>query len=122
MKPFHVIRVIAVAGLIAAFAESAEKKVKMGDLPPAVQKAVEEHSKGATLAGLAKEVENGATLYEAQLKICGRTKDVSFNSEGQVVIVEEETSLDSVPAPARDAITKALGKNKLLLVETVSEK
>ena len=71
---------------IAASAESSEKRVKMADLPLAVQKAVQEHSKGAALRGLSREVENGVTLYEAELKVDDRTKDVTFNPEGQVVI------------------------------------
>ncbi|MGH9723107.1 MAG: hypothetical protein ACRD8O_23090 [Bryobacteraceae bacterium] len=103
-------------------AHAKESKVKMKDLPPAVQKAVEEQSKGATLAGLAKEVENGATLYEAEIRAGNRTKDVTFDSGGHVVRREEETTLDSIPAPARDAIKKTVGKHKLVLVETVSEK
>ena len=106
----------------AALVWASEKKIQMKDLPPAVQKAVEEQSKGATLAGLAKEVENGVTLYEAEFKIGGRTRDVTFDPNGQVVIVEEETSIDSIPAAAREAIQRSAGKRKLLLVETVSER
>ena len=121
MNTTRILRAFA-ALAIAVSAQSAEKKVKMADLPPAVQKAVQEQSKGATLVGLAREVENGATLYEAELKVGGRTKDVTFNPEGQVVILEEETTVDRIPAPAREAITKIVGKRKLLLVETVSEK
>ena len=114
---------IIAALLVAAGAASAfEKKVRMQDLPPAVQKAVEEQSKGATLAGLSKEVENGATMYEAELKVGERTKDVTFDANGQVIITEEEISIDSIPAPAREAIQKTVGKRKLLLVETVSER
>lgn len=105
-----------------ASSKDTEKKIKMQDLPPAVQNAVKEHSKGATVVGFAKEIEGGATLYEAEMKVGNRTKDVTFDPEGKVVTVEEETTLDSIPAPARDAILKAIGKHKLLLVESVSEK
>ena len=113
---------IYVCAVLAAGASAWEKKVQMKDLPPAVQKAVEEQSKGATLAGLSKEVEKGVTLYEAELKAGGRTKDVTFDAAGNVVISEEETSIDSIPAPAREAIQRTVGKRKLVLVETVSEK
>ena len=37
------------------------------------------------------------------------------------VSVEDQTTLDQIPAPAREAIAKAGGNHKLL-VETVSEK
>jgi hypothetical protein len=110
---FGVACVVLVAG---------EKKIQTRDLPPAVQKAVEEQGKGATLAGLSREVEGGVTLYEAEFKIGNRTKDVTFDESGKIVIMEEETTLDSIPAAARGAIQKAIGKRKLVLVETVAEK
>jgi hypothetical protein len=122
MNTGTMIRTLAALVLVACCAESAEKKVKMADLPPAVQKAVREQSNGATLTGLSREVENGVTLYEAELKVAGHTKDVTFDRDGKVVIVEEETTLDSIPPPAREAITKVVGRRKLLLVETVFEK
>jgi len=42
-------------------AEASEKKVAMRDVPAAVQQAIKEQSKGATLKGVATEVENGKT-------------------------------------------------------------
>ncbi len=98
-----------------------EKKVKMKDLPAAVQQAVKEHSKAATLRGLSQEVKDGRTLFEAELRVDGRTKDVTFDADGKVVAVEQEVTLSSIPAPAREAIQKAVGSGKLLLVETVTE-
>ena len=106
----------------AASAQETEKKIQMKDLPPAVQQALKDHSKGATLVGFAKEVEGGVTRYEAEMKVGNRTKDVTFDPNGNLLSIEEETTLESIPTPARDAIQKAVGKRKLLLVETVSEK
>ncbi len=115
-------KIIALAACVLVVVEGSEKKIKMKDLPPAVQKAVQEHSKGAQIIGFTKEVEAGETRYEAEMKVGGRTRDITFDPNGQVVAIEEETTLDSIPAPARDAIKKAAGKRKLLLVETVSER
>jgi uncharacterized membrane protein YkoI len=103
-----------------AAAQDTEVKVKMRDLPPAVQKAVREQSKGAVLRGLAKEVEKGVTLYEAELKVNGRTRDVSFDTDGKVVSVEEEVPLGSIPPGAQAAIRKSVGAGKLQLVEAVT--
>jgi uncharacterized membrane protein YkoI len=102
-------------------AQDSETKVTMRDLPAAVQAAVKEQSKGATLKGLTKEVENGQTRYEAELKVSGRTRDVTFDETGNIVSVEQEVSLASIPAPAQEAIKKSIGKGKLLLVENVTE-
>ncbi len=107
--------------LAAAPAQDTETKVKMADLPPAVQAAVKEQSKGATLKGLTREVENGKTRYEAELRVKGLTRDVTFDETGKIVSVEQEVALSSIPSPARDAIQKSVGKGKLLLVETVTE-
>jgi uncharacterized membrane protein YkoI len=109
-----------VAGLATAQEES-EKKVKMQNLPAAVQQVVKEHSQGAKLRGLATEVDNGKTVYEAELTVDGHSKDITFDANGQVVSVEEETTLASIPAPARAAIQKAAGKGKVLAIETVTE-
>src|SRR5258706_14767857 len=83
---------IVVAGVI--FAADTEKKVKMKDLPAAVQQDVKEQSKGATLKGLATEVENGKTVYEAELSVGGHGKDVTFDADGKIVSVEEEVALE----------------------------
>jgi hypothetical protein len=107
--------------LAAAIAIAGETKVKMQDLPAPVQQAVQKHSQGATLRGLSKEVENGKTLYEAELKVANRTKDLTFDPSGNLVIVEEEVDLVSIPEAARAAIRQTVGKRKLLLVESVTE-
>lgn len=58
----------------SATAQGSEKKVTMRDLPPAVQPAVKEQISGATLHALAMETEDGKTLYEAELRVNGRTR------------------------------------------------
>jgi uncharacterized membrane protein YkoI len=110
--------VILLSGRIAL---AADVKVKMSDLPPAVQAAVKEQSKGATLRGLTKEVENGKTEYEAQLTVDGHNRDVSFDTAGKVTSVEDEVPLASVPEPARAAIQKAVQGGTLRKVELVRE-
>jgi uncharacterized membrane protein YkoI len=93
----------------------------MEGLPPAVQKTIQEQAKGATTRGLSKEIEDGKTFYEAELKVNGHNKDVLIDSAGSVVEIEEEVTLDSVPAAAKDAIQKRAAKGQILLVEAVSK-
>jgi len=107
---------------LAASADASERKVKMSELPAPVQRAVQERSQGATVKGLTVEDENGVVVYEAELDVNGKTTDISFDKDGNVVSLEEETSLDRVPQAARTAIEKAAGKSKITLVETVTEK
>ena len=106
---------------LPVFGTAAEKKIKMQEMPAAVQQAVKEQSKGAVIRGFAQEVENGQTLYEMELTVNGHAKDVTFDGAGKAVSVEEEVPLESVAGPAREAIQKAVGKGKLQKVETVTE-
>ncbi|MGH3118911.1 MAG: hypothetical protein ACRD09_12070 [Vicinamibacterales bacterium] len=90
-------------------------------MPLAVQQAVKAHTKGATLRGFSKEIKNRQTLYEAEMRIDGRTRDVTFDERGGIVSVEEETVLSEIPAAARSAIQEAVGLGTLDLVEKVTE-
>jgi uncharacterized membrane protein YkoI len=110
------------SGLIAGLAlaqDAGEKKVKMQDLPAAVQQAIK--AQGAAIRGLATEVDHGKKVYEAELTVNGHAKDITFDERGTIVSTEEETSLDKIPAAAADAIRKAAANGKVLLVETVTE-
>jgi len=114
---------VAMTALMAGLglAQDSEKKVKMQDLPAAVQQAVKDYSKDAKIRGLATEMDKGKKVYEAELTVAGHSKDVTFDADGHVMSVEEETTLASIPAPAREAIQRAAGKGKVLEVEMVTE-
>ncbi len=102
-------------------AQDSEKKIKMKDLPPAVQKTVQEQSQGAKIRGLAKEVEKGKTSYEAELFVNGHTKDVMIDSDGTVIAIEEEVALNSLPAAVKTEIEKQAGKGRIRRVETITK-
>jgi hypothetical protein len=76
---------------------AAEERIQRKDLPPKVEQAVQAQSAGATIRGLTQETEHGKTLYEAEMIVNGHGKDVSFDSAGIVVSVEEEIPLESIP-------------------------
>jgi len=107
--------------LVPGAAWAQEKRVKMKDLPAAVQKTVQEQSQGATIRGLAKEVEEGKTFYEVELMVNGHTKDVLIDPAGTVVEVEEAVTLASLPPAVKAEIEKQAGKRKILLVESVTK-
>ena len=90
-------------------------------VPSAVQKTVDEQSKGATVRGLSKEVENGKTQYELELTINGHGRDVIIDPNGSILEVEEEISLDSLPPELRAEIVKSIGNAKLLKLESVTK-
>jgi uncharacterized membrane protein YkoI len=98
-----------------------EKKVKMQDLPDAVQKTVREQSQGAVIRGLAQETENGETNYEVELKVNGHNKDVLISSTGDVVEIEEQVTLESLPAAVKTAIRKAAGTGRIGMIESITK-
>ena len=105
---------------VVLLAMLADTKVKLEDLPPAVQTAAKELTKTAMLAGLSKEVEKGKTMYEVETKVNGKTRDLLLDGTGAVVETEEEVDIDSIPAPARAAILKKAGSGSVRKVEKLT--
>ncbi|MGH9763517.1 MAG: hypothetical protein ACREDR_42930 [Blastocatellia bacterium] len=120
MRPTFCIPFIAIL-LLPVAALGQERPVKMKDLPPAVQKTVTEQSKGAKLRGLSTEVENGKTEYEAELIVDGHSRDVSMNADGEVIEVEEQVELASLPDVVQTALKKQAGKGRITKVESVNQ-
>jgi len=113
------ITVFVTFGSMALWA--AETPVQMKDLPEAVRKTVQEQTKAAKLRGLAKEVENGQTYYEAETIVNGKSRDILIDPSGTIVEVEEATELGSIPEAARKAIETSAASGKILKVETVTK-
>ena len=113
--------VTCVLGVLAAYAQETEKKVKMRDLPEAVKKTVREQSQGATIHGLAMETENGQTAYEVELKINGHNKDVIIDPNGGVLAVEEEVAINSLPPAVKAELVRRAGKGRILSVESITK-
>ncbi len=106
--------------LVAAALSAADTKMKLEDLPAAVQTTVKEQTKAATLSGISKEVEKGKTLYEVETKVGAKTRDLMLSAAGEVLSVEEEVDLESIPAPAKAAFQKRAAGGTVQKVEKVT--
>ncbi len=106
----------AVAGVLAMTAKSLALK----DLPAAVQKTVQEQAGGAEIKNISKETEKGVTQYEVETIVNNKHRDFNVDTKGALLEVEEETSIDTIPAPAKAAILKKVGDGKLGMVETMT--
>jgi len=104
---------------ISAFSQ--EKRLKKSDLPAAVQKTADEQSKGATVKGFSQEKENGQVTYEVALVVNGHSKDIIMNEQGNVVEVEEEVEMKSLPAEVRDGLQKQAGQASIGKVESLTK-
>jgi hypothetical protein len=78
-------------------------------LPPAVERTVAEQSKDATIGGFSTEMDKGKRLYEVALKVNGHGKDISMDADGSIIEVEEEVSMDSLPAEVKAGLMQAAG-------------
>ena len=112
---------LAASLLVFGSAQASEKKVKMKDLPKAVQQTVREQGKGATIGGLSKEVEHGKTYYEVELKVNGHGKDILIDPAGAIVEIEEEVTMASLPPAVRAAIEAKAGKGRIVKIESITK-
>jgi uncharacterized protein YpmB len=107
-------------GALLGVAAAAEKKVQLTDLPPAVQKTVQDQTKGAEIRGISSETEKGKLTYEIETMVNGKHRDFLVDANGAVTEVEEETAIESSPAAAKAAMEKKAAGGKIAMVETVT--
>jgi uncharacterized membrane protein YkoI len=118
---------LAVLSLITGLAvltsaQAQEKKINREDLPHAVEKTVAAQSQGATIKGFSTEVEGGKTLYEVELTVNGHGKDISMDKDGNIVEVEEEVAMDSLPPEVKAGLTNAAGSGTITRVESLTKR
>jgi hypothetical protein len=106
---------------ITTMAFGAEKQIGKPDLPTPVQKVADEQSAGATVRGYAKDIEDGKVEYEVKLTVEGHTKDVTMDSQGNLIEVEEQVTLDGLPAIVRNGLNARAGKGKITKVESLTK-
>ena len=111
---------LAMVGLVATTA-GAEQKLKMSELPAAVQATVKTETANATVLGIAKETDKGKTVFEVETKVGTKTRDFVVDAAGKVIEVEEETDLASVPAAVRVAIDKQSAGGTVRRIEKATQ-
>jgi uncharacterized membrane protein YkoI len=100
---------------------SAEKRIKKSELPAPVRATADAQSAGATVRGYAQDTEDGKVEYEVQLLVDGHTKDVTMDTQGNVIEVEEQVVLDSLPARVRNGLNARAGKGRITKVESLTK-
>ena len=68
--------------VIAVVAMAAEKQLSLKDLPPVVQKTVQDQTKGAEIKGISKETEKGKTSYEIETMVNGKHQPLAHRGVG----------------------------------------
>jgi uncharacterized membrane protein YkoI len=112
---------ILIAGVSWSLGQGQERKIRREQLPLAVERTVARESEGATIKGFASEIEHGQKFYEASLVVDGHTKDILIDADGNVVEVEEQVSMDSLPADVQDALKKGAGNGTIIVIESLTK-
>jgi uncharacterized membrane protein YkoI len=107
--------------VFVASADEGDTKTDFKSLPPAVQRAAKEQSKGAKVRGYSKESEDGKTYYEVELLRARKTKDVLLDNSGKVVEIEQQVDFASLPPAVKEGLQKQAAQGKVLKVEQVSK-
>jgi hypothetical protein len=119
---------LAAACLIAALwcdpasAPAAQAKaLQLNDQPASVQKTVEVTLKGGAIGKIAREKEDGIEHYEIESTPDGKSRDFNVAADGRLLVVEAATTLDAIPAAARIAIQKTVGRGTVTTAETFAK-
>jgi hypothetical protein len=120
-QAFALTVIAAILCTVPLSAQEHEKKIKRGDLPPAVEKTVAAQTQGATIRGFNEEQENGKTYFEAELTVSGHSKDILIDPTGAVVEVEEQVDLASLPATVQNGLQAKAGSGKVGKVESITK-
>jgi len=121
MKFKTMLAAILTVGVSFLLSPAQERRIRREQLPPEVEKTVARESAGATIKGFATEVEHGRKLYEASLIVNGHTKDILIDGHGNVVEIEEQVTLDSLPAAVQDALQKKAGSGSITVIEKLTK-
>jgi hypothetical protein len=96
----------------------AERQVTKAEVPEAALTAIKKLAAGAEITNFAEEIEHGSTFYEGSWKTpAGANMDVLVTPTGDLVEIEEQISIDKVPAAALKVARKAAGKEIELAFE-----
>jgi hypothetical protein len=121
MRTLTVLLMIIALGGSARAQEKKGKGLQLKDLPAAVQKTVQANLKGGEIKHIDKEKEDGVEQYEVESVLNGKTRDFNVDSKGALLVVEEGTTIDAIPAAAKAGILKKIGDGKIGTIETFAK-
>jgi hypothetical protein len=110
-----------IASTLVSPAFGQEQSLKKRNVPKPVLEAFSKAYPNATIKGFAKEIEKGVVEYEVESVEGKIHRDISYGSDGSVIVVEESMDFKDLPEPVRNAVTKNHPKAKITVCEKVTE-
>ena len=116
------ISALVAGGAMLSVVVAAEKTITRAQLPAAVERTVAAQSQGATIKKFSTEMEGGRRIYEVQLVLRGRTRDISMNQGGEILEVEDEVVLAALPPAVQAGLRTSAGTGTIRKVESLTKK
>jgi len=85
---------LCIAAVATTLTEQAEKKLSIGEMPEAVKTTILAEAKGRTIEDIETEIEDGRTIYEAEVIIDGQETDIKVATDGTLLGKEVEDEDD----------------------------
>lgn len=76
---------IAVASFVLAGCASNDHHVTLNDIPSAPRAAIEREAAGGTIEKVERETRKGMVVYEADIMVNGKKREVKVDENGRVV-------------------------------------
>src|SRR5262249_50326630 len=86
--------VLTVFGGVARAQEKKSKTLQLKDLPPSVQKTVQDNLKGGAIKNIGKEKEDGIEQYEIETTVNGKARHFNVDVDGRLLVGEEATTME----------------------------
>ena len=113
---------IFLCALLSGFALAQEKgQLKLADLPPAAQSTIKEQTGSGALHNLWVGKNQGEKVFGAVIIVDGKRKEVVVNADGKIVDLQQEVTVESLPAPMRKALTEQPRGAKILNISRETE-
>lgn len=112
--------IVLTATAIAQKPEDEEKSVKRKDVPEAVLAVFRKSYPNASIKGYAKEKDDGNVVYEIESKEGKILRDVLYDPDGTVIVVEESLPYSKMPQPIRDVVSKNYPNGKVTRSEKLT--
>jgi hypothetical protein len=121
MRAFTLLIAAVALGGYAPAQEKKSKGLDLKSLPAAVRATIQANLKGGEIRNISKENEDGVEQYEVESVLQGKERDFEVDTRGVLLVVEEATTIDAIPASAMAGIRKKAGSGKITVVETFSK-
>jgi hypothetical protein len=76
---------------------------------------------GATMLRYSSEMQGGQLRYEIEMTVSGHSRDVSIAPDGSIIEIEEQVTLDALPAVVREGLRRKAGGGKITRVESLTK-